>query len=202
MCAARRLSEAERKKEIMDSAAKVIMDKGFEKATMEEIIAGTTLSKGGVYHYYGSVIEIFKDIMISGIEYRNKIIKEHMSVENKFISNAFMAKEMLDKIIDDNPYMPLYVEFLIAKKRNAELQELMIELQEQTKESFKMIFEDTPNWVVDANMFQIVTDFMNAMILGSNVLEARECFKKNRQLLEQMLTFMFENSSLQIKSQG
>ena len=34
MCAARRLSEAERKKEIMDSAAKVIMDKGFEKATM------------------------------------------------------------------------------------------------------------------------------------------------------------------------
>ena len=55
MAAAKRLSEAERKKEIMDSAAKVIAAKGLGKATMEDIIAGTTLSKGGVYHYYGNV---------------------------------------------------------------------------------------------------------------------------------------------------
>ena len=48
MCAAKRLTGAERKKEIMDSAAKVIVAKGFGKTTMEDIIAGTTLSKGGV----------------------------------------------------------------------------------------------------------------------------------------------------------
>ena len=36
MAAAKRLSEAERKKEIMDSAAKVIAAKGLGKATMEE----------------------------------------------------------------------------------------------------------------------------------------------------------------------
>lgn len=47
MCATKRLSEAQRKREIMNAAAKVIIDKGFEKTTMEEIIAGTTLSKGG-----------------------------------------------------------------------------------------------------------------------------------------------------------
>ncbi|WP_155977468.1 TetR/AcrR family transcriptional regulator, partial [Streptococcus dysgalactiae] len=76
MCAAKRLSEMERKKEIMNSATKVILEKGFEKTTMEDIIAGTSLSKGGVYHYYGSVIEIFKDIMIFGNEYRSEIIKE------------------------------------------------------------------------------------------------------------------------------
>ena len=45
MAAAKRLSEAERKKEIMDSATKVIAAKGLGKATMEDIIAGTTLSK-------------------------------------------------------------------------------------------------------------------------------------------------------------
>ena len=52
MCAVKRLSEEERKKEIMDSATEVILEKGLEKTTMEEIIAGTSLSKGGVYHYY------------------------------------------------------------------------------------------------------------------------------------------------------
>lgn len=30
----------------MNSATKVILEKGFEKTTMEDIIAGTSLSKG------------------------------------------------------------------------------------------------------------------------------------------------------------
>ena len=122
MSAANRLKEEQRRKEIMDSAAKVILKKGFEKTTMEEIIAGTTLSKGGVYHYYGSVIEIFKDIMLYGIEYRNTIIKDHLMESKKAVTEDFMAKEIVEKIIDDNPYLTLYVEFLIAKK---EIQNLM-----------------------------------------------------------------------------
>lgn len=194
MCAAKRLSEAQRKREIMNAAAKVIIDKGFEKTTMEEIIAGTTLSKGGVYHYYGNVIEIFKDIMLSGIEYRNEIIKEHLSKSKINVTNEFMAKELVTKMIDDNHYMPLYIEFLIAKKRNPELKNLMIQLQEQAKESFKILMSQTPRWISDADNFQFITDFINAMILGSDVLEARENFAKNRHILEKVLICIFENA--------
>lgn len=194
MCAAKRLSEAQRKREIMNAAAKVIIDKGFEKTTMEEIIAGTTLSKGGVYHYYGNVIEIFKDIMLSGIEYRNEIIKEHLSKSKINVTNEFMAKELVTKMIDDNHYMPLYIEFLIAKKRNPELKNLMIQLQEQAKESFKILMSQTPRWISDADNFQFITNFINAMILGSDVLEARENFAKNRHILEKVLICIFENA--------
>lgn len=194
MCATKRLSEAQRKREIMNAAAKVIIDKGFEKTTMEEIIAGTTLSKGGVYHYYGNVIEIFKDIMLSGIEYRNEIIKEHLSKSKINVTNEFMAKELVTKMIDDNHYMPLYIEFLIAKKRNPELKNLMIQLQEQAKESFKILMSQTPRWISDADNFQFITDFINAMILGSDVLEARENFAKNRHILEKVLICIFENA--------
>lgn len=194
MCATKRLSEAQRKREIMNAAAKVIIDKGFEKTTMEEIIAGTTLSKGGVYHYYGNVIEIFKDIMLSGIEYRNEIIKEHLSKSKINVTNEFMAKELVTKMIDDNHYMPLYIEFLIAKKRNPELKNLMIQLQDQAKESFKILMSQTPRWISDADSFQFITNFINAMILGSDVLEARENFAKNRHILEKVLICIFENA--------
>src|SRR3712207_3093901 len=125
MCAAKRLNEVERRKEIMNSAAKVIVERGFEGTTMEEIIAGTTLSKGGVYHYYRNVVEIFRDIMILGIDYRNEIIKDHLSECKMGGEKEFMAKQLVDKILDENPYMPLYVEFLIAKKRNRELSDLI-----------------------------------------------------------------------------
>lgn len=193
MCAAKRLSVKERKKEIMDSAAKVIAEKGLEKTTMEEIIAGTTLSKGGVYHYYGSVIEIFKDIMLNGIKYRDEIIREHLAKSQKNVTKEFMAKELVTKIIDDNLYMPIYIEFLIAKKRNPELCELMVELQEQTKERLKISMNEELKWINEANIFQLVTDFTNAMIIAADVLDARENFAKNRKILEKMIICIFEN---------
>lgn len=105
----------------------------LKKTTMGKIIAGTTLSKGGVYHYYGSVIEIFKDIMINGNKYRDEIIREHLAKSHKNVTKEFMAKELVTKIIDDNPYIPLYIEFLIAKKEILKLSNLLIELREQTK---------------------------------------------------------------------
>lgn len=202
MCATKRLSEAERKKEIMDSAIRVISEKGLGKTTMEEIIAGTTLSKGGVYHYYKSVNEIFKDIMLQGMNYRNQIIKEHLPECKKGEEEKFMAGQMVDKVIDDNPYMPLYIEFLLAKRRNPEWNDLMSELQEQTRESFHSIMRDIPKGISEPESFQFLTHLINALLLASEVLEARENFKKNRQRLEEIFLFILcqergnENESL------
>ena len=116
MCRQKVERKGKKNKKSWTQSAKVIAEKGLEKTTMEEIIAGTTLSKGGVYHYYGSVIEIFKDIMLNGIKYRDEIIREHLAKSQKNVTKEFMAKELVTKIIDDNLYMPLYIEFLIAKK--------------------------------------------------------------------------------------
>ncbi len=192
MCAAKRLSKNERRNEIMHAAVKVILEKGLDHTTMEDIIAGTSLSKGGVYHYYGSVVDIFKDIMLFGIDYRNDIIKAHLEECVPGHEKAFMAKQLVDKIIDDNPYMPLYVEFLKAKKRNPELNRLMPELQEEMKLRFQTILDDHSAWLFQSESFQLLTHFINAMILAADVLEAREDFVKNRALLEQMAMLIFE----------
>lgn len=69
----------------------------------------------------------------------------------------------------------------------------MIELQEQTKERLKTVMNEEPRWITDSNIFQLVTDFVNAMILASNVLEARENLTKNRHILEKMIICIFEN---------
>lgn len=192
MCAAKRLSESERKNEIMNSAVEIISAKGLEKTTMEDIIAGTSLSKGGVYHYYKSVNEIFKDIMIFGIEYRNAIIKEHLNECESGHEMEFMAKQVVDKIIDDNPYMPLYVELLIAKKRNPELEGMMHELQEQTNDSLKELVNEDSGWLFDTDFFDILNDIINTFILASDVLGARDNFKKNRHFLERMFLSIFK----------
>lgn len=40
--------------------------------------------------------------------------------------------------------------------------------------------------------FIFFTDYMNALILASNILEARENFKKNRRYLEDMIVYLFK----------
>ena len=181
MCAAKRMTEVERKQEIINSAVKVICENGLEKATMEDII--------GVYHYYRNVIDIFKDIMIFGIEYRNEIIKNHLNECKKGYEKQFVARQMVDKMLDDNPYMPLYVELLRNKKRNPELIKLMFELQEKTKDVFDSSFFNS----VNISNFQFLTDFMNSIIMSADLLDARESFKENRVLLEQMILLILEN---------
>lgn len=193
MCANKRLDEITRKNEIMDAAINIISKKGLEKTTMEDIIAGTTLSKGGVYHYYRNVIDIFKDIMIFGIEYRNKIIKNHLDECKKGYEKQFVAKQMVDKMLDDNPYMPLYVELLRNKKRNPELIKLMFELQEKTKERIKDVFDSSFFNSINISNFQFLTDFMNSIIMSADLLDARESFKENRALLEKMVLLILEN---------
>lgn len=192
MCAAKRLSVNERKNEIMMSAMKVIIEKGLENTTMEDIIAGTTLSKGGVYHHYGSVIEIFKDIMLFGISYRTKIIEDRINECEGEKDSRFIAKQVVDKIIDDNPYMPLYVEFLRCQKRSEELRSLMEELKEETKVQMKQVFGYGNEYAFDNNVFNLLTDFINAMIMASDVLGARENFKRNRLVIERMVLMIFD----------
>lgn len=193
MCAAKRLSETERKREIMDAAAKVIVAKGLENATMEEIIAGTTLSKGGVYHHYGSILEIFKDLMLFGIDYRNEIIKNHLDKCEEGHEREFIARQLVDKMLDDNPYMPLYVELLKNKKRNPRLSKLMLELQEKTREKIGEVFGSSFAEAATVNNFQFLTDFINSIIMSSDLLEARESFKANRKVLERMVLLILEN---------
>ena len=68
------------KNQILDSALKVFVKKGYSKTTMDDIVANSGMSKGAIYHHYDSK----KDLFLSLIEYW----------EQYFFSNIF------DKDID------------------------------------------------------------------------------------------------------
>lgn len=193
MCAVKRLSIEERKNEIMQSAARLITEKGFSNMTMEDVIAGTTMSKGGVYHYYKNTLDIFKDLMVAGIDYRDKIIHEHIGECEKGCEVEFMAKQMVDKMLDDNPYMPLYVEFLIEKKRNPKLEEVFEDLKMQANNRFKLMDTSISGSLLNKSTFDLCTNLINAIILASDILGARDNFRENRYLFEEMLISIFKN---------
>lgn len=189
----KRMTFEKRKEEIKEAAAKVFIEKGFANTSMEDLVRESGLSKGGFYHYYKNTTDIIYDMMVDGINYRNEIIKKSLDQE-KGISLEFFAREMTKKVIDNTSLAGVYVEFLLAKKRNKKLEEVYKILEEKTIESFKKINIDFEKYEIVSEKFEFLTYFINSMILSSNILKSREILLKNKSKIEKMFLLILREN--------
>ena len=132
-------------------------------------------------------------MMVDGINYRNEIIKKSLDQE-KEISLEFFAREMTKKVIDNTSLTGVYVEFLLAKKRNKKLEEVYKILEEKTIESFKKINIDFEKYEIAYEKFEFLTYFINSMILSSNILKSREILLKNKSKIEKMFLLILREN--------
>lgn len=186
-----RMTYEKRKEEIKKVASKVFVEKGFSNTTMEDLVRETGLSKGGFYYYYKNTTDIIYDLMVEGINYRNEIIKKSLDIE-KEISIEFLAREMTKKVIDDTTLAGVYVEFLLAKKRNEKLNEVYKKLEYKTIEAFKNININLENYNVSVKKFELLSFFINSMILSSNILNARETLFNNESVIEKIFLLILK----------
>lgn len=187
----KRMLYEKRKEEIKKVAARVFVKLGFSNTTMEDLVRETGLSKGGFYYYYKNTTDIIYDLMVDGINYRNDIIKESLNTE-KEVSIEFLAREMTKKVIDNTILTGVYVEFLLAKKRNEKLNEVYKKLEYKTIESFKNININLENYNVSVKKFELLAFFINSMILSSNILNARETLLKNKSVIEKIFLLILK----------
>lgn len=188
-----RLSFDERKQQIKRAAARIFTEKGFENTTMEDLLKETGLSKGGLYHYYKNTTDVLYDIMLDGIVYRNNVIMQSIA-DGRQWSMEFLAEEMTKKAVDENELMPVYVELLLAKKRNSRLEEVYKQLERTTFESFEAQHIDTKSFGLTSNQVTFMTFFVNAIILSANVLKEYALVQSNQALIKEMFLFILKQT--------
>lgn len=189
----KRLSFDERKQQIKRVAARIFVEKGFDNTTMEDLVKETGLSKGGLYHYYKNTTSVLYDIMLDGIIYRNTIIAQSLA-SGKTWTVEFFADEMAKKAVDTNELMPVYVELLLAKKRNSQLDEVYKQLERTTLEMFKTQNIETETLNIAPNRVAFMAFFLNAIILSANVLKAHELVQDNQDLIKDIILRILEQS--------
>ncbi|MGI6688664.1 MAG: TetR/AcrR family transcriptional regulator [Christensenellales bacterium] len=167
-----------RQKEILDAAKKVFIRKGFCAATMEDIIAETSLSKGGFYYYYKSTVAILHDLMREGMAYRMSKMNDFMAEYSSAIDKQATAEMLVDKMLDESELMSVYVIYLQAVKNNEELKALYPVLVE---EPLDLVYRDIKGSCVGVFICyttDFILFFMNTVMLGCEILGARENFVK------------------------
>ena len=188
-----RLPAEERKWQIRYAAKNVFLRNGFHNTTMEDVISESGMSKGGVYRYYKSTSDMLFDLMEDGCEYRYNIVDNFLTSNKNLDKYDAVAEMMTDKILDDNELSKVYVMFLQEKQYDENLEKLFLKLKEETFIELKKIYEKF-GFSFNYYEYDFLTDFMNSLVLGREILSAKNSFLKNRLLLKKFIREYLENS--------
>lgn len=186
-------SRTDPKKEILDAAKKAFIKKGFADTVMEDIIAETSLSRGGVYYHYKNKVDILHDLMREGMVYRVEKINEFLTDYPGELDLNAAAQMIADKILDKSDLMSVYAIYLQAQKNSKELRDLFPILLEESLNAARTGIKEviTGDYSYLSNEFLVF--FMNTMILGCEILDgARESFMKNREFIVEIVTLFIE----------
>ncbi|MGN0308390.1 MAG: TetR/AcrR family transcriptional regulator [Lachnospiraceae bacterium] len=82
---------------ILEKARSVFAQKGFKNVTMKDIVDSCEISRGGLYLYFGSTEEIFKEILL------------HQSEQDE--------EELSEEVSDESPMADLLMLFLKEQKK-------------------------------------------------------------------------------------
>ena len=175
-----------RKKEIREAAKECFLNKGFQLTTMEDVITEVGMSRGGVYHHYASTNEMLKDLMFDGNDYRNNFINEYLKNNRGKDKYQQMGDILVDKSLADTELMRLYTLLLQAKKYNQDLEKLYQELKLNTTNELSLIAKQLG---IKTDIFKddFLVNYINAMILSSEVLCARNSFSQHKKYIKETM---------------
>ncbi|WP_375748598.1 TetR/AcrR family transcriptional regulator [Vibrio sp. HN007] len=91
--------EQERRRQILDSALDIFLEKGYLRTTMKDIMVATQLSKGAIYHYFTSKEDIFHSIIKEVEISTERDFKEFKSKSQPFDFLSFYMMDNLDYFV-------------------------------------------------------------------------------------------------------
>ncbi|MBS4172169.1 TetR/AcrR family transcriptional regulator [Bacillus sp. FJAT-49736] len=114
-----------KKKEILESALACFAKKGFQAATMNDIVEHSGKSKGAIYHYFSSKDEIYLELMEESTEhtyeYLKKSILNYKTALEKinFLFDLYFKSEK--EVIEDRDRILVHYDFKSYSSRHADL---------------------------------------------------------------------------------
>ncbi|MCT4688461.1 TetR/AcrR family transcriptional regulator [Vallitalea sp.] len=185
-----RKTREEREKEIKQAALDIFIEKGYRNTTMEDIIAETTLSKGGVYRYFSSPKEIMIAIMRDGNEVDNRFFRQvSVKVNSKEDICRILADKSLDKVLSTSPQKKLYLMFIYEILYDKKLENIFLGFEKQTFIQLEKLFGDKISFFQDKDQEKnilFMSRLINAMLLVHALFSDKQVFESNKDYIHKI----------------
>lgn len=152
----------ERKREIMDMAAKLFMSRGYEETSINLIVNQLGVAKGTFYHYFQSKEEILEAILE---DYLSKYADWISATVNEDSMNAYEKLMFVFKHIFSNNNGPEHLTKHVEDNKNARLHQVM---DEKFFEKFYPIIVSILKQGVEEQIFDVIhpEEITEVLLLG------------------------------------
>ncbi|PAB56918.1 TetR/AcrR family transcriptional regulator [Anaeromicrobium sediminis] len=192
-----RKTRQERVEEIKKGALEVFLKKGYKNTTMEDVIDNTSLSKGGVYNYFGSTKEILVAIMKDGNNIsKQRVIKKGInSVKSKDELCKVLAEAAVEKITAELPEKNLYLMFAYEMIYEPQFEQIHMELEKDFyREIGRTIEKEHPFFKVkeykDEKAF--ISRVISGLVFANTLFKDKTIFQNHKEYLYKMLEDLFK----------
>lgn len=184
-----------KKKEILESALYCFAKKGFQAATIDDIVAHSKISKGAIYNYFKSKEEIYLELINEETTLINRQLTEKIAT---FRTSFEKIQFLFDLYITNNPIsrfdsIVVHYEFRLFALRDERLKKLLIErsnaffveflssILEEGKANGE--FKSDVDSTVIANLFWAMIDGATIQVLGNREFPYKQVMDKIKLLL-------------------
>jgi AcrR family transcriptional regulator len=131
-----RLTQAQRKErtqaELLETARKVFLERGFHGASLDEIAERAGYSKGAVYSNFAGKDELFLAVLDANFEQRMRVLGEVLLDEEELEdSYRAVARSMVEADEGEPRWTPLLLEFWAHASRRDALRTAVLQLRER-----------------------------------------------------------------------
>jgi AcrR family transcriptional regulator len=139
----RRLPRGETRRRVLDAAAKVFAERGYDATTLEDVAAAAGFSKGAVYSNFESKQDLFLALMRGHITTRMDAVRSATAVPGTFAQQTLRAGEELAKLMARQPdWQLLFIEFWTRAVRDPELRHELVEQRRPVRALIADYIED------------------------------------------------------------
>jgi AcrR family transcriptional regulator len=112
---------------ILEAAKRVFIRKGFFETTMQDIVNECNISRGGLYRYFSSTEEIFKELLESDVNEDENAFNSFMQMDKDAyeILKAFIEGQCENILNIKDTLIPAAYEYFIRNIRDGEVSEFL-----------------------------------------------------------------------------
>ena len=191
-----RKDKGERVREILDAGYAAFLEKGYRNTTMEDVIARTSLSKGGFYHYFQSTEQIL--IALMERETEDAIAWQFADLKGASADTFAerLAQVMIKRILRENPGKDLFAMFVLEMVYTPSLWERYRAIEMDSMEEIRRRYGDEIPLLAGVLSDERFLGFMRlvaGLIITYRLFPEKDEPARQSEYLESMLRGMLED---------
>ena len=147
----------EKRDSIINSAFEEFSKRGFSKASTNAIVENAGISKGLLFHYFGSKKQLYESLKSFALEYIVKVLKDNIDFSQRdYFKRAHDAMMIKFSIIETYPYIYEFLKSAFSNVPMNQMKELFTpEIQNFTKNAI--------TYNIDFSLFRSDIELMNIL---------------------------------------